>query len=271
MAENSTPVYCLDNFGQQAGANSFYIETLAAHLRNHSFVNDPHKHDFYLILYITRGDGEHTIDFKNYKVTPGSFFLMTPGQVHSWKLGPKTDGFIIFFNHQFLEFPSNPHVVPKDISTLDVIVREMMKETDTKIQRAWLEVLLLKLSAYYQEDGTVNATTFKIRKLQQLIDKNFLKLKKPADYANLMNLSPAYLNNLCKKHLGKTLSDLINERIVLEGKRLFAYTDLNVSQVSNRLRFSEPSYFVRFFRKNTGITPEQFKEGIVESTIRAIQ
>jgi AraC family transcriptional activator of pobA len=267
MADNSTPVYCLDNFGREAGANSFYMETLAAHLRNHAFVNDPHKHDFYLILYVTKGAGVHTIDFKTYDVNPGSFFMMTPGQVHSWKLEHGTDGFIIFFNHEFLEFPSNPHLAPKDKGTLDVIVREMHRETDTKIQRAWLEVLLLKLSTSYDESGPVNATTFRLRKLEQLIDKNFLKLKKPADYANLMNLSPAYLNNLCKKHLGKTLSDLINERIVLEGKRLFAYTDLNVAQVSNKLRFSEPSYFVRFFRKKTGITPEQFKE----STIRAIQ
>ena len=240
---------------------------LATHQRNHPFVSDPHKHDFYLILYITKGGGEHTIDFKTYNALPGSFFVMTPGQVHSWKLAAGTDGFIIFFGNKFIEFPSNPHIRPRDTNTLDVIVKEMFKEERTNIRLAWLDVLLLKLSTYYPEDGAVNATTFKIRKLEQLIDKNFLKLKKPADYANLMHLSPAYLNNLCKKHLGKTLSDLINERIVLEAKRLFAYTDLNVAQVSNKLRFSEPSYFVRFFRKNTGATPDQFKE----STIRAIQ
>jgi AraC-like DNA-binding protein len=192
---------------------------------------------------------------------------MTPGQVHSWNLKPGTDGYIIFFDNEFLEFPSHPRIKPKDISSLDVIVKEMYKEADTKIRRAWLQVLLLKLSTYYVVDSTVNPTTFKIRQLERLIDKNFLKLKKPADYAGLMNLSPAYLNNICKKHLGKTLSDLINERIVLEGKRLFAYTDLNVAQVSAKLRFSEPSYFARFFRKNAGITPEQFKK----STIRTVQ
>ncbi|MEI9920396.1 MAG: hypothetical protein WDO14_16615 [Bacteroidota bacterium] len=54
MAENATPVYCLDNFSPKAGTSSLYIETLADHLRNHSFVNDPHKHDFYLILYVTK-------------------------------------------------------------------------------------------------------------------------------------------------------------------------------------------------------------------------
>jgi AraC-like DNA-binding protein len=60
--------------------------------------------------------------------------------------------------------------------------------------------------------------------------------------------------------LGKTLSDLINERVVLEAKRLFAYSSLTVNQVSARLDFSSSSYFIRFFKKHTGFTPEQFKE-----------
>ncbi|MEI9920395.1 MAG: hypothetical protein WDO14_16610 [Bacteroidota bacterium] len=130
---------------------------------------------------------------------------MSPGQVHSWKLEPGSDGFIILFDSEFLEFPSNPHIEPKDTGTLDAIVKEMYKEDDEKIRRAWLNVLLLKLATYYDESRTVNATTFRIRKLEQLIDVNFLKLKKPADYANLMNLSPAYLNNLCKKTPGQNV------------------------------------------------------------------
>lgn len=276
--EDATPIYYLDAFSEKAKISSFYIETLSAHLREHSFVNNPHKHDFYLLMYVTDGGGTHTIDFKTYDVRKGSFFVMTPGQVHSWKLDEGTDGFIIFFANDFYRlhpndgdltaFGTEAMILPKNDAALDFIVREMYKETNSKILRGWLELLLLKLSTYQgNQKEDISPYTFKIRKLEQLIEKNFIKLKKPADYANLMNISPAYLNNLCKKHLGKTLSDLINERVVLEGKRLFAYTDLTVAQVSNRLKFSEPSYFIRFFRKNVGITPEQFKE----SMIRPIQ
>jgi AraC-like DNA-binding protein len=77
-----------------------------------------------------------------------------------------------------------------------------------------------------------------------------------------MNLSPSYLNSICKQTLGKTLTDLISDRIILEAKRLFSYTDLNVNQVASRLNFSDPSYFIRFFRKHTQLTPEQFKESL---------
>jgi AraC family transcriptional regulator, transcriptional activator of pobA len=278
--KKQTPVYCLDNFSEKAKTSSFYIETLSAHLRDHSFVNAPHKHDFYLVLYVTHGGGTHTIDFKTYDVHPGSFFVMTPGQVHSWDLETGTDGFIIFSEKDFYQnefsffqiFGADAHIEPEHDPMLDSIVREMFNEfhkNDIQLLHALLDVLLLKLSRHYKDHSPdeMNSVTFRIRKLEQLIEKNFVKLKKPGDYANMMNLSPAYLNNLCKKHLGKTLSDLINERIVLEAKRLFAYTDLGVAQVSDKLRFSEPSYFIRFFRKNTGTTPERFKE----STIRPIQ
>ncbi|HZY82470.1 MAG TPA: AraC family transcriptional regulator [Cyclobacteriaceae bacterium] len=275
---SNTPVYCLDTFSEAAKTSSFYIEKLDAHLRNHSFVNTPHKHDHYLILYVTKGGGTHTIDFRTYAVKPGSFFMMTPGQVHSWKLDEGTDGYVIFFENYFYglnvgdwsltAFPffhslnADPHVENVNDKMIDSVVKEMFIEKDARLLWTYLDLLLQKLSRYYNASALPgpNQVTFRIRKLEQLIDKNFVKLKKPADYANLMNMSTAYLNNICKKQVGKTLSDLINERIVLEAKRLFAYTDLSVGQVGDRLKFSETSYFIRFFKKNVGMTPERFKE-----------
>jgi AraC-like DNA-binding protein len=98
--------------------------------------------------------------------------------------------------------------------------------------------------------------------LGELIDVHYKEHKQPHVYASLMNLSASYLNNLCKQMLGKTLSDLIQERVTLEAKRFFAYSHLTISQVSDKLHFSEPSYFIRFFKKQTGVTPEQFREQI---------
>jgi AraC family transcriptional regulator, transcriptional activator of pobA len=282
----ATPVYCLDSFSQKAKANAFYIEALRSHLRDHPFVSKPHRHDFYLILYVTKGAGEHTIDFVTYPIRPHSFFLMTPGQVHSWNLDPDTDGFILFFipefyrmgqsEKQLLEFPFfhslNPHaqirLKQNTEPVIDVIVKEMLHEyegsehPDLHLLRSYLDIVLLKLARHYtaaKEKNLSQGATFKLRKLEELIDQHFGKLKQPRDYAELMNLSAAYLNNLCKQNLDKTLSELIQQRVGLEAKRLFAYSDLTVNQVSDKLNFKDPSYFVRFFKKQTGTTPEQFK------------
>jgi AraC family transcriptional activator of pobA len=288
-----TPLYGLDSFSAKANESSFYIETLQAHLDNHKFVSKPHRHNFYLLLYITSGGGEHTIDFETYPIVPGSFFLMTPGQVHSWNLKPNTNGYIIFFTQAFyrmqfnanslIEFPffhsrqASPFIKCEPDHTVDIVVKEMHNEfrnsntnIDLRILRSYLDLLLLKLARLYPDrksDESAITSTAKLRKLEQLIDKHFVKFKLPSEYADLMNLSPSYLNNICKQKVGKTLTGLITERVILEAKRYFAHADLTVNQVADKLNFSSASYFIRFFRKHTGYTPEQFKE----SLDRAIQ
>jgi len=281
-----TPLYCLDAFSPKAKDTSFYIEKFRQHLKTHAFISKPHKHDFYLLLYITSGGGIHTIDFNDYAIQPGNFFLMTPGQVHSWKLEPNTDGFIIFFLRNFyhlqlnpnslVEFPffhslaADPLIRLGDTKVVDFITGRMYAEfnstagvMDVRILRSYLDLLLLTLARYYPvtKSAAVRHTPgFKLRKLEQLIEKNFQKLKRPNEYADLMHLAPSYLNNICKKNLGKTLSELIAERVLLEAKRFFAYSDMTVAEVSGSLNFSSPSYFIRFFKKATGQTPDQFKE-----------
>jgi AraC family transcriptional activator of pobA len=287
--KTETPVYCLDTFSEKAKENAFYIETLKGHLKQHPFISKPHRHDFYLVLYITQGSGEHTIDFVTYSVAPNSFFLMTPGQVHSWRLSVDADGFILFFTSEFyqldksdkhlLAFPffqslnTNAHLPLKKNAEpmIDVVIREMLRDYTSsgslKLQlfRSYLDIILLKLADHYPQQNKTAASsnsTFKLRMLGELIDTHYREHKQPHVYASLMNLSASYLNNLCKQMLGKTLSDLIQERIILEAKRFFAYSDLTISQVSDKLHFSEPSYFIRFFKKQTGVTPEQFREQI---------
>lgn len=291
-------MYDLGKFSEKAETSSFYIERIKTHLENHDFLNIPHKHDSYLLLYITNGGGEHTIDFKTYEATVGSFFLMTPGQVHSWKIREDTDGYVIFFLHDFynmnsaksnlVEFPffqslnANPIIqLPLNEPTVDFVMAEMRSEFDKpssgislRLLRSYLDLLLLKLAQLYSinhpdihQNKFANSTTQKLRKLEQLIDKHYTTLKQPSKYAELMNISPSYLNSMCKQMTGQTLTDLISTRVLLEAKRLISYSDLSISQVSEKLKFSSASYFIRFFKKRLGLTPEQFKE----SLNRAIQ
>jgi len=283
--KSNTPVYCLDDFGKKANAISFYIEKLSVHLQEHEFVSKPHKHDFYLMLYIQQGGGEHIIDFHSYPITKGVFFLMTPGQIHSWNMDANTEGYIIFFTKSIyqmqlselgvMEFPffhslnANPLVKPSDKS-IEPIITDLFEEfkrtndVDKRILRTALDLVLLKLARCYTSSlpTSFHVEEIKLRKLESLIEKNFLKLKQPSDYADLMHLSPSYLNTLCKQNLNKTLSELIQERVLLEAKRLLAYTDFSVKEIADRLNFSTASYLIRYFKKHTGTTPDDFKESI---------
>ena len=81
-------------------------------------------------------------------------------------------------------------------------------------------------------------------------------------YAAQLSVSPNYLNILTRKHLGKTALDLINERVLLEVKRLLLRTDLAISEIAWQSGFNELSYFSRFFKRHTGMTPVQFREAM---------
>jgi AraC family transcriptional activator of pobA len=282
---DETPLYCLNAFSEKATLTEFYIQNLKDHLQNHTFVSKPHKHDFYLILFIVRGEGTHTIDFNSYEVYPNAIFLMTPGQVHWWKLSDDTQGYIIFFTKAFyqmqmresnlMEFPfyhsltTSPAMKIEKDEVINFTFAQMLREytsidkPNLRLLRTYLDLLLLELARNNKSENTATqGNTIKLRKVEQLIEKNFKTLKQPGDYGNLMNLSTSYLNNICKDNLGKTLTALIQERIILEAKRLFAYSDMNVNEIAAKLNYDNASYFVRLFKKNTGITPEEFKRSL---------
>jgi AraC-like DNA-binding protein len=284
--DKDLPVFDLNAFSKKARWSDFYIQELRDHINEHAFVGKPHKHDFYLILFVEEGEGVHIIDFVQYRIKPKSIFLMTPGQVHTWAFSEDSKGFVIFFTRAFyemhlsrnslLEFPfynslvATPVVYPSTEEPFKFAIRQMFKEyvnTDTpdlRILRAYLDIFLLEAAKSHDSSHNAPAhnNTFKLRKLEHLIEENFRTLRRPGDYGELMNLAPSYLNSICKDSLGKTLTELIQSRLLLEAKRMYAYSDMNVNEVAAKLNFTDPSYFVRWFKKQNGSTAEDFRKSI---------
>jgi AraC-like DNA-binding protein len=95
---------------------------------------------------------------------------------------------------------------------------------------------------------------------QELIEENFMTLKTPREYASKMNITPNYLNALCRKKSGKSAGELIRQRILLEAKRLLAHSKLSISEIAFQLGFEDNSYFGRYFRKYTRLTPGEFRQ-----------
>ena len=102
-----------------------------------------------------------------------------------------------------------------------------------------------------------------LNSFQQLIDNNYKTLKLPKEYAELLYVTPNHLNALCQDLLGKTAGDLIRDRVLLEAKRLLTNADMNVTQIAYELNFQDNSYFNRFFKKEVGMTPEEFRKTFI--------
>ncbi|ALI99632.1 AraC family transcriptional regulator [Rufibacter tibetensis] len=283
------PVYRIPDFTPaKALSRGIHVADLQAHRQKHAFVQAPHKHDFYLLLVVRNGQGTHTIDFTLYDVKPGSVFFLTPGQVHAWDLSPETEGTLLFFTPEFYrgnreadalrQFPffqtwQHPpvfNVQPNSLSPVEQLLHQMQQEYSRAAPfqidalRAYLELLLIQLARLYPKTTVAseeNIWPFQLYQLETLVENHYLEHLPTSFYAHALHLSPKYLNELCKQNLGKTTTDLLQERLILEAKRLLTHSPhLNIAQVAQALGFEDNSYFGRFFKKQAEITPEQFRQ-----------
>jgi AraC-like DNA-binding protein len=283
------PVYRIPDFTSAKGlARGIHVADLQAHLQKHAFVQAPHKHDFYLLLVVKTGHGSHIIDFTQYEVKSGSVFFLTPGQVHAWKLSPETEGTLLFFTPAFYradrntdtlrKFPyfktwQQPPVLyaqPDALSPVEQTLHQMQQEYaqaapfQTHALHAYLELLLIQLARLYPNTPVATEESgwpFQLYQLETLVENHYREHQPTSFYANALHLTPKYLNELCKQNLGKTTTDLLRERLTLEAKRLLTHSPhLNIAQVAQALGFEDNSYFSRFFKKQAGITPEQFRQ-----------
>ena len=283
------PLYPIDTFYEQPFNNlNFEMKIIEDTVKDMLvYSKTPHRHDCFLILMVTDGKGSHTIDNIMYKVKPFALYFIMPGQVHSWEYSEDIKGFAIFFKLDFYtnyirerHLSKNPlfysssiqnylQLDPKTeepiVDLLKLMYWEFINDAPNReeVLRNGLDMLLVRVSRYCNCKNMKTSwlsQSQQISTLQRIIEKNFRKLRLPNEYADKMHISPKHLNVICKRTLNKTVSDLIHERIITEAKRLLSCTDLSAKQIADDLGFRDKSYFLRFFKKKTGETPDQFRQ-----------
>jgi AraC family transcriptional regulator, transcriptional activator of pobA len=277
------PVYNIEAFDSLS--DGFYVNTLKEHLLTHHIVKEPHRHDFYLCVLFTKGKGTHEIDFRTYEIKPGSVFFLRPGQMHDWKMSGDTDGFIFFHSEEFYNLQFNNRKVKdhpfyfssyntpvlycptKQLEGVVELIRIMQQEYQLRKRgkaaklASLLDIVYIDLTRLYYPSASRSGNTSymsKLNMLEELIDTNYREIKAPAEYASLMNLSGKHLNRIVKTTLGKTVSEMIADRVILEAKRILVHSDLTISQIADELGYEDHSYFNRLFKKHTGLTPKSF-------------
>ncbi len=288
MRKEQLPIYQIQDFNAQTQKEHyFYFSSFSAHLREHLFIREPHKHNFYIVLFVTQGTGTHTIDFIKHDVKPDTVFFMTPGQVHSWVLSEDADGYVIFFTREFYasEYPHRrlfnfpffnallhkPLLcVPQEEKTALTATLQMLAEEHrhTRLMKhemicRYLDILLIHLTRIFQAQGTETDVQGKghalLQKLESLIDSHFKEHVPVGLYADWLHVTAKHLNETCRSSLGKTTKELIQQRTLLEAQRLLVHSELTISQIAAELGYFDNTYFFRFFKKYAGCTPEQFR------------
>lgn len=286
---NSISVLNIDLFQGGRNTSDFYFSTLKNHLIvGHRHLEKPHRHDFYATILFTQGKGIHEIDFQKYDVSAGSLFFMSPGQIHSWELSPDIDGYIFFCSQDFYEihyvsqklrsFPFFGSVhFPRKLQLDDFHLKEYLSifgelEKEYHSQNlmkngfilSLLSQVFIRSTRLFSKDfdhfsSSAGLSYFKhYQDFEDLVEEYFDKEKSVAFYASQMNISSKHLNRITQTVVQKTATDLITERVILEAKRMLIYLDESLGEIAFRLGYEEYSYFVRVFRKSSGMTPTQF-------------
>ncbi len=262
--------------------DGFKIRTIAEVLGGKDMVQDRHRHDFYFMLALKKGSGNHEIDFVPHVVTDDSIFILRPGQVHRLELKRRSHGYLLEFGKDFIH-PLGKNSILRNgagnfcqlkASTSDKlqgILASMHEEYRDQnegfleIIRANLSIILIELGRQrqHQEPNRDKRTDYAQERLYdflELLEKDIQEHKQVSHYAEKLNLSPFQLNSITKTMLGKRAAELIDDHILLESRRYLLATSNQVNQIAYHLGFDDVSYFIRFFKKHTGFTPEMFRQ-----------
>ncbi len=142
MANKKLPLYSICNLDDAAAANTeFMADEFGDYLDKHTHLQFPHKHNFYHLVYFSKGSGSHAVDFVNFPVQAGQIYFMIPGQVHSWNFKTKPGGFIINFSAAYINALLSNARYLEQFSFFSGIASEQVIAVPAKKQTAIVSIL----------------------------------------------------------------------------------------------------------------------------------
>lgn len=248
-------------------------------------VGFPHKHDFFQLIVMKGGSGKHQIDFVTHRVSAQSIFIMKPGQVHTWELSSRVTGMMIEFNRDAFtrgsqelisvmsDLRSSPDALTIKNAKISDELKSLAEEMFIEFQhpRHYSEVILsyllpLFVTKLLRQCGETNALKDDDRaeRFKILVEENFRQEHRVEFYAKSMASSPKALTMQITRLLGKAPRTIIQDRVLLEARRLLAFSQLSIAEIGFELGFDDSNYFTRFFRQHEKVSPAVFRKKSVK-------
>lgn len=247
-----------------------------------------HRHNYFTVLLVESAQGVHLVDYKQYSFSSLEVHFVSPGQVHQVALTASPRGSVITFTKSFLIQNNIPVSFISNINLFQIFGNtpplKLDEETFERLQRIIKEMetcmasklnygsralgALLQLFLIYCNNSTKlnksqideeNAGICILRDFKGLIEEKFRDWHKVKEYASKIHISPKHLSQTVKKLTGKVAKEHIQDRLVLEAKRLLLHTTLSIKEIAYEIGFEEPLHFSAFFKKKGGISPSKFR------------
>ncbi|MBN0987657.1 helix-turn-helix domain-containing protein [Amphritea sp. RP18W] len=248
---------------------------------------EPHRHDdLYHLAYFYGGDGVLYMKGEALSLKAPCFCAIPAGDVHSFYVEQTIQGYLMTISRSYLDEllessasclrlldrPSYIHGGKRFFALIDPLFQQLKSEYTARKQaraliiRALISLVFSYLSRHEADNDRLSdqrsaedLNLWYYRQFQNMIGYSVAEKRPVSDYAAELRISATHLNRVCRAVAGKSALKVIHDRLISEAKVNLAYTFQSVSEVAYKLGFDDTSYFSRFFKSHTGVSPSVFK------------
>lgn len=276
------------SFLQVKGIEIITLESLMQRReRLNHYPEKPHQLEFYALAYYTAGQTKHLVDFVWHEAKSNSLLYLSKGQVNAFDFNEEVQGYLIlfteaYFKKQLNKLPNtevvrlfNSHLFSPKIQIpdnsnvkkyIELLFAEFYNEKETFNKANTIDALftvlfskleqLKKFQTFHIKDSDKLALFLQFK---SLVEQKYIQSRNADFYANKMGISYKHLNSICKEIINSTAKQFIDAFIVLEAKRRLVNSSVKSTELAFNMGFEEPTNFVKYFKKKTGLTPNKFK------------
>lgn len=238
------------------------------------YLQQPQRPSFHQVHVLTRGRCELEVDFERVALDRSTVAWVRPGQVLRFDLHDGVDGWLLLFTADVLEgglFDEPVHLpvelgnLADDFSWLLERVRRVSEEEANEERAALLRHLLHALLLLVHRRGSTSTARgarpahdiFAMFRVE--VERRFSTTRRVEDYERHLGYSSKTITRATRAATGLSAKQYIAQRVLLESRRLLAHTSLSAGEVAERVGFSELTNFIKFFRRESGESPAEFR------------
>ncbi|MGH1387647.1 AraC family transcriptional regulator [Kordia sp.] len=286
MSQDIPSIRFESGYNKLDGIEIIRLEDILLRSHNHN-PEQPHQTRFYSFFFYTNGNTKHLVDFVSHDVAKNSLVCVKEGQVNAFQFEENVTGYAILFTQTYFEkqfkilpesiifrlFASqlfSPVIqIPKDLNTasyFDLLFQEFYNAKQLHkeaIVSGLFTIILSKIEQVRNQQINYTSESDYLHifiQFENLLRQHFTTSRNADFYATSLGITYKHLNHICKEVIQKTAKQCVDDFIILEAKRNLINSKIKSTELAYQLGFTESTNFVKYFKKHTDLTPNQFKK-----------